>query len=234
MKKLLLSLLLLPSVIALVQGQSLEQIINSHSAAMKQDKLADITTIRITGSISVIGMEMPLEMLIKKPDKIKIAYSISGQDMISVFDGEKGYMINPMLGSTDPVELNEEQLKDVQNNNVFQDQLQEYLKNDQLSLEGEENIDGKPAFKIKAESGVNPVYIFIDKDSYFIVKTSSSVNQMGTVTEVDTYMSDYAEVNGIVIAKKTTSMANGMEASVFTMDKIEVNIPIDDTVFKLQ
>ena len=25
--------------------------------------------------------------------------------MVQVFDGEKGYMINPMMGSTDPVEM---------------------------------------------------------------------------------------------------------------------------------
>jgi len=39
--------------------------------------------------------------------------------MISVFDGEKGYMVNPMMGSSDPVELTGDQLTQVQNNNIY-------------------------------------------------------------------------------------------------------------------
>ena len=39
-------------------------------------------------------------MMMKNPNKIKVAYSFNGQEMVSVFDGEKGYMINPMTGSS--------------------------------------------------------------------------------------------------------------------------------------
>jgi len=34
--------------------------------------------------------------------------------------------------------------------------------------------------------------------------------------------------------KKTTAMANGMEAAVIYFEKIEVNIPMDDSIFKLK
>ena len=81
--------------------------------------MSNVTTIKITGKMSAMGMEMPMEMLMKNPDKIKVIYSFNGQEMVSVFDGEKGYMINPMMGSSDPVELTGDQLKQVQNNNVF-------------------------------------------------------------------------------------------------------------------
>jgi outer membrane lipoprotein-sorting protein len=179
-------------------------------------------------------MEMPMVMFMKNPNKIKVTYSFNGQDIVSVFDGEKGYMINPMMGSSDPVELTGDQLKQVQNNSAFSNELLNYFKNGQLTLEGQENVNDKPAFKLKVNEGTSPVYMFLDKESYLLVKTSTTVDQMGTSTNVDSYMTDYVDIDGVVMPKKTTAMANGMEAAVITFDKIEVNIPMDDSVFKIK
>jgi hypothetical protein len=57
---------------------------------------------------------------------------------------------------------------------------------------------------------------------------------MGTTMNVDSYMTDYVENNGVVMPKKTTASANGMEAAVIMFDTIEVNVPIDDSVFRLK
>ena len=76
--------------------------------------------------------------------------------------------------------------------------------------------------------------MFIDKDSYMLVKSTTTVEQMGTSMNVDSFMSDYVDIQGVVIPKKTTAMANGMEAAVLPFDKIEVNVPIEDSVFRLK
>ena len=233
MKKLLLLITGL-LVVAVINCQSLDQIIKKHSEAIHQDKLAKISNIKITGKMTAMGMEMPMVMLMKNPNKIKVTYSFSGQEMVSVFDGEKGYMINPMMGSTTPVELTGEQLKQVQNNNIFQNQVVNYFKNSQLSLVGEENVKDKPAFKLKVKLRSSPIYLFLDKGSYLLVKMTTSVEQMGNTMNVETYMSDYVTINDVVMPKKTTAMANGMEAAVIYFDKIEVNIPMDDSIFKLK
>lgn len=219
---------------AFISAQSLNEIVKNYSTAIKYDKLAGVTSIKITGKMSAMGMEMPMVMYMKNPNKIKVTYSFNGQDMVSVFDGEKGYTMNPMTGSTTPVELTGEQLKQVSQNNVFNNQLLDYLKNGQLTLEGTENVNEKPAFKLKANVGTNPIYLFLDKSSYMLVKTSTTVDQMGTLMNVDSYMTDYVDINGVVIAKKTSAMANGMEAAVITFDKIEVNIPMEDSFFKIK
>ncbi|MCX6320310.1 MAG: hypothetical protein NTX93_00670 [Bacteroidia bacterium] len=220
--------------VAVINAQSLDEIVKSYSVAMKSDKLADVTSIKISGKMSAMGMEMPMVMLMKNPNKIKVTYSFNGQDMVSVFDGEKGYMINPMMGSSDPVELTGDQLTQVQKNNTFRNELLNYFKNGQLTLEGQENVNDKPAFKLKANVGSSPLYMFLDKESYMLVKTSTTVDQMGTSMNVDSYMTDYVDIDGVVIPKKTTAMANGMEAAVITFDKIEVNIPMEDSVFKVK
>ena len=221
--------------ISVVSAQSLEQIVNNYSKAIKADQLAKVSTIKITGKMSAMGMEMPMTMIMKNPNKIKVTYSFNGQEIVSAFDGEKGYMVNPMMGSSEPVELTGEQLKQVQNSNAFKNELLNHFNSGMLTLEGEENVNGKPAYKIKATpEGTNPITMFIDKDSYLLVKTITKVDQMGNVMDVESVMTDYVDNNGVVMPKKTTASANGMEAAVITFDKIEVNVPVDDSVFEIK
>ena len=218
----------------IINAQSLNEIVKNYSAAIKYDKLASVTSIKITGKMAAMGMEMPMIMYMKNPNKIKVTYSFNGQDMVSVFDGEKGYMMNPMMGSSEPVELTGEQLVQVKKNSAFNNELLGYFKDGKLTLEGEESVNGKPAYKLKAATGSNPIYMFIDKSSYYMVKTSATVDQMGTAMNVDSYMTDYVDISGVILPKKTSAMANGMEAAVITFDKIEVNLPMEDSFFKLK
>jgi outer membrane lipoprotein-sorting protein len=182
-----------------------------------------------------MGMEMPLEMIMKNPNKIKVIYNFSGQQMISVFDGEKGYMMNPLTGSMDPVELKGEQLSQLTRNNVFNNEVMNSFDKKRLSYEGEEAVSGKPAYKLKITiEGSAPGYLFIDKSSGLLVKASTTVAQQGTTMNVETYLTDYKETKGLVFPMKTTAHANGMEAAVITFDLVEVNIPVEDSVFKVK
>jgi outer membrane lipoprotein-sorting protein len=233
MKKLLFVLTGLMAV-AVINAQSLDEIVKKYNAATKQDALAKVKTIKVTGKVSAMGMELPVVMFMKNPDKIKMTYSFNGQEMVMAFDGEKGYAINPMAGSTDPVEIAGDQLKQVQDNNAFKNQVEDYLKSGKLTLEGEDKVNDKPAFKLKATVGTTPVILYIDKESYMLVKSTATVDQMGTSVTMDSYMSDFTDIEGVVMPKKVTQMTNGMEAAVVSFSTVEVNIPIEDSVFKLK
>jgi outer membrane lipoprotein-sorting protein len=219
---------------AVINAQSLEEIVKKYSAANKIDQVANKQTIKITATMSMMGMDMPMEIWMKKPNKIKTVTNMGGQEMIQVFDGEKGYSVNPMAGSTEPVEMSPEQVADVQRSNIFQNYLETYLKNGNLALDGEEAVNGKPAFKVKATLGSGAVAnLFIDKDSYLLLKTTTDVNQGGMAMTVEAVPSEYTETNGVLLPMKTTTTVSGMEI-VTTFNKVEVDIPIDDSVFKIK
>jgi hypothetical protein len=219
-------------VFTLINAQSLEEIVKKYSAANKLDKISGFSTIKMTAKMSMMGMEMPMEMWLKNPNKIKTVMKMNGQEIVSMFDGEKGYSINPMMGSSEPVEMTPEQVKQTLQSNIFQNPMLNYLKNGQLSLDGEEKVNEKPAFKIKATlEGGNLAYMFIDKESYFVVKTSATVNQGGQMITVDSYPSNYTETNGVLLPMKTTMSMPGMEI-ITTFEKVEVNIPMEDNIFK--
>ena len=215
-------------IMSAISAQSVEEIVKKYTVANKMDKVANLKTIKITANMSVMGMEMPMVMWMKNPNKIKTVTTINGQNMTQVFDGEKGFVISPMTGA-DPVKMTPEQVDQVLRSSMFQNYMAKYLKDGQLTLAGEENVNGKPAYKIKAAlDGGMVVDLFIDKSSYFLVKTSTTT----AGTTVDSYPSNYTETSGFMIPMKTTTSAQGMDILI-NFTKVEVDIPIDDSVFKI-
>ena len=217
-------------IMSVVSAQSLDEIVKKYTEANKLDKVANLKTIKITANMSMMGMEMPMVMWMKNPNKIKSVTTINGQDMIQVFDGEKGFVISPMTGSTEPVEMTPDQIKQILRSSMFQNYMATYLKNGQLKLAGEENVKDKPAYKIEATvEGGTVIDMFIDKSSYFLVKTATTVS--GVAMEM--YPTDYTETNGIMIPMKTSTSAQGMDI-LMNFTKVEVDLPMEDSIFKIK
>jgi len=171
MKRLLLTYVLLTAV-TLLSAQSIEEIVKNFAIANKFDKISGYQTIKIMGKATMMGMEMPIVLYMKNPNKLRSVATIGGQEMIQVFDGEKGWVINPMTGSRTPVELGQEEISQMMRSSVFQNYLDNYLRNNMLKLEGTENVNGRPVFKIKATiEGGNVIRFFIDRNNYQLVKT---------------------------------------------------------------
>ena len=93
------------TIMSVINAQSLDEIVKRYTLANKLDKVSSLKTIKITGNMSMMGMQMPMTMWMKNPNKIKTVTSINGQEMIQVYDGVKGYTVNPMTGSNSPVEM---------------------------------------------------------------------------------------------------------------------------------
>jgi hypothetical protein len=210
-------------IFSMINAQSLEEIVKKYTAANKLDQISKFKTIKLTANMSMMGMEMPMVMWMKNPNKIRTVTNFNGQDMIQVFDGVKGSVINPMTGSSTPVAMTAEQIKESVKSNLFQNTVANYLKEGQLSLEGEDKVNNKPAYKLKAMlSGGVASYLYLDKGSYLLVKLTSS--------NMEAIPSEYTETNGIFLPMKNTVSASGMEF-VMTFTKVEVDIPMDDSLF---
>jgi len=233
MKKFILTITCILAAV-LINAQSLEDIVKNYTVANKLDKIATKSTIKITAKMAMMGMDMPMEIWLKNPNKIKTVMNMGGQNMVQAFDGVKGYTINPMGGSTTPVEMGPEELKQIQRQNSFVNTVDNYLKNGQLSLEGEDVVNGKPVFKIKAsiEPGTTST-LFIDKNTYLLAKNSVNTSQGGMPVTIDSFPTDYTETSGVLMPMKTTTSMSGMEM-IMTITAVEVDIPMEDSVFTLK
>lgn len=221
-------------MMSVINAQTLDEIVKKYTEVNKLDHVASLKTIKITAKLSMMGMEMPTVMWMKNPDKIKTVTTVNGQDMIQAFDGEKGYTVSPMTGSTEPVEMTPDQVKQTVRSNMFQNSMANYFKNGQLALAGEENVNDKPAYKLKATTeGGQVIDMYIDKSSYFLVKTSTTTESNGMTVTADSYPSDYTETSGVMIPMKTTISAQGMDI-VMNFTKVEVDVPMEDSIFKIK
>jgi outer membrane lipoprotein-sorting protein len=217
-------------MMSVISAQSLDEIVKKYTEANKLDQVANLKTIKITANLSAMGMEMPMTMWMKNPNKIKTLTSFNGQDMVQAFDGEKGYAINPMTGSTDPVEMTPEQVNSILRSSIFQNYMANYLKDGKLTLAGEENVNDKPAYKLQATvEGGTVIDMFIDKSSFLLVKTSAQTPQ----GQMDAFLTEYTETNGLLIPMKTTSSAMGMDF-IINFTKVEVDVAMEDSIFKIK
>jgi hypothetical protein len=108
--------------------------------------------------------------------------------------------------------------------------MADYLKNGQLVLVGEENVNDKPAYKVKATvEGGTEIDMFIDKASYFLVKTSTTASGM----TMDSFPTDYTETSGVMVPMKTSTSAQGMDMLI-TFTKVEVDTPMEDSIFVIK
>ncbi|MCA1742157.1 MAG: outer membrane lipoprotein-sorting protein [Bacteroidales bacterium] len=221
-------------VASVCSAQTLDEIVNKYYAANGSENLEKATTLIMEGRVSQMGTEMPMSIMVKKPGMVKMIITYSGMEIITAYDGEKGFMVNPLAGMTEPIEIPAEQLGGIQEYNMFRDNLLEAFKAGRLKLEGEEAVEGKPAFKLTITDEAGTVTTaYVDKESFLTVKTVTSVEQMGQVMEVESYIKEYMEVGGVKFGKVVTQMVDGMELGGMTIDKIELDTPIDDSVFRL-
>lgn len=234
MKKLfvLLSSLLVASVCS---AQTLDEIINRYYAANGVETIEKANSMYVEAKVSQMGMEIPMVINVKKPNKVKMVMSVQGMDMVTLFDGEKGYMVNPMTGSTDPVEIPAEQLRGIEQYNMLRDNVMDAYKGNRIKLEGDADVNGKPSFKLAVtDANGNVITTYIDKGSYLVLKTVQTVNQMGQEMEVESVINDYMDVNGFKFPKTITQVVSGTEMGGMTFEKVEIDKVIDDSVFTIK
>ena len=179
----------------------------------------------------MMGMEMPMTMQMKKPNKFRIDMEVMGQKIEQGFDGESGWMRNPMMGSG-ITDLKGAELKQAMQQADLQGELYDYkAKGHTAELIGKVNSDGKEAYRIKftnADGTVKDYYI--DANSYLISKVKAKVEQMGQTLDIETNILEYKDFDGIKIGSKM-EVNTPMGTQSMVMEEIKLDEKMDDSIF---
>lgn len=214
-----------------ILGQDLARIVDSYEKAIGADKLVKFTSVKVTGSTMQMGVDMPITMLQKGEDKIKFVMTYSGMEVVQLVNGESGWMINPMMGSSEPVELPVEQVNQLKNGGMLKSVLRESMNDGTLKALGEETFAGKPCYKLVTSIDGIDTFFFIDKATGLIAGQKLTINQMGTDMDVEMRMSDYKDFQGVKMPVKVETFMSGQSMGVLTYTTIEFNARIDDSEF---
>lgn len=226
----------------LTMAQTADEIIENYfKATGGKDKWVAIKSIKKVGKLKAQGMEFPATMLSKFPNSQKMSFSFQGKDIVQpAFDGKEGWQTNMMTMKAEKLaaEDNEGMKEEI----VFPDPFLDYKSRGYtVTLEGEEAIEGVACHKIKltkkptkvnGKEEENFVIYFFDKESGVILmsRTVASKGQMKGMA-LESFMNDYKEVDGLFFPFTTTQKMNGQAVATIALEKIEINVDIDDKEF---
>lgn len=229
-RTLILTALMLFALVGL-KAQTIDQVLEKHFEATGQAKIAAVKTYYVKAKMSMMGMDMPMTIQMKKPDKFRIDMEVMGQKIEQGFDGKAGWMRNPMMGSG-ITELKGAELRQAMQQADLEGELYHYAqKGHSAELIGKVNADGKEAFRIKftgADGGVKDYYI--DANTYLISKIKAKVESMGQTMDVETKVVEYKDINGIKIGSKI-EVDTPMGTQSMVMEEVKFDQAMDDSIF---
>jgi outer membrane lipoprotein-sorting protein len=243
MKKTVLTLVAFSLCFLDINAQTVNEIISKYLQSMGGvDKLKSHTSTKAIGKAPTPQGDFPFELYQEKPNKIKVVIDIMGKKMVAqAYDGQTAWMLNPFMGET-AQKLPEDQAKSIVDDAEFEDPFIDYAaKGHEVTLEGIEDVQGVPCYKIKlikykgnAEKESTQYYYF-DKETSVpvMVKTSIKVgDQAGQ--EIETYLSDYQEVEGGIVMPFAFEVKMGgqvVQSVVFEKVTINTDIPDEEFIF---
>jgi outer membrane lipoprotein-sorting protein len=222
----------------LCQGQSVDEIIQKNlevKGGLK--KLKEIQTIKQTGKMVMGSFEMKVTMWFKEPTMVKMEMLISEKKMTMAYDGTTAWQMSPLTGSEEPQEMAGQQAEQFKDNvDMFSDPFVYYKeKGFKFELEGKEEIEGTPAYKLKlTKKDGKVIYYFVDAESFIELKTQMTREiAEGQEMVFESFLADYKEVDGVMMAHSLSIKVNGQDQGNIVVDSVEFNVQLDDNFFKM-
>lgn len=223
---------------AAAPAQTLDEVLaRNYDARGGLEKIAALSSARITGTMTMGGgMEAPFIWQWKRPDKVRLEFTVQGMTGVQAYDGQTGWMIMPFLGSSNPEQMPEDQLADLKEQADFEGELVNWkAKGHQVELLGKEKVEGTEAFKLKVVKNNGTIsYVYLDAEYYLEIKGEGRRTINGREVEFESSIGDYKEVGGLMLPHVMSSKAKGapLEQTI-TFSKVELDVPLDDSLFTM-
>ena len=197
------------------------------------EKWKSISSVKMTGTFSTQGMEGPMSLFAKRPNLSRQEITMNGRKLVQAFDGTTPWMILPDSGM--PQKMPEGQGESVRNNADFDGPLMDYqAKGHTIELIGKEKVGGTEVYHLKlTKKGGSVEHYYLDTESGIEVKRTVDVDSGGMKQTVETELSNFKQVDGIMIPHLMKQSVNGTPMAQMTVDKIEFNAPIEDSLFRM-
>lgn len=213
-------------------AQTADEIIAKNTAAMGGEaKLKDLKTQYVEGSMEVQGQSVPIKKWVRQNEAMRLEFNVMGSNNIQVVTRSAGWSLMPVMMQTAPQDMDSATLKIMQTQLDLRGELYDYKnKGKKIELSGKEDVNGTPAYKLKVTGdGGATGDVYIDANTFLIVKTVNNINIKGQSLELVLQMSDYRKTpEGYAYAATTTQTPGDVKINV---SKVDVNTPVADTLF---
>ena len=235
MKKLIIPFFLSLIFISASFAQTVDEILAKYFEAQGQEKLLATNTFTTKGKIIQGQFEIPFTSYHKRPMKFKSEAEFQGMKIISAFDGETGWSINPMTGSNDPQPMTAEQLDRMKMQADYDGMFYNYKdKGYTVEYLGKEPVDDIETYKLKlTRPNGDIITAYIDAENYVILKTDSKMKIQDVDREAETVFSNYKYVDGILIPFSVETKMDGKTVMQMVLEDVKYNVDLDDSIFEM-
>ncbi|WNG40518.1 outer membrane lipoprotein-sorting protein [Archangium violaceum] len=214
------------------QGKlTLQTVVDKHLKAvggkerLKAVKTVQITTLFREGDTTVATSTMRRA----RPNLVRYDSDKNGAKLSKMFDGQQGWVVE---GSAAPQRLDKEKNAMMAEGAAFDDALLDpKAQGVALKLDGVEEVNGAPAFKLVLTRGANTEVRFIDQKSFLEVRRTYAGTHEGKAYNKALTFSDYRDVDGIMLSHRTQWEADGKRGEK-VIQSARYDAPIDAATFK--
>jgi outer membrane lipoprotein-sorting protein len=212
-------------------AQTVDEVITQHlNAVGGLAKLKSISSIRQTSEMMREGMKVTMVVAAKRPNLARQEMTMQGKTIVQIFDGTTAWMINPFMGSTDPVQVTGPEAEITREQATFDSPLVDYKeRGSTVELIGADETGGKKVHHLKITSKSGRV-----QDIYIDAATGLQ-NRVVTQTQqgpVEQTFSDFKDVDGVKMPFTIRTQIGTMGSIDIKVVKAEINPALDDALFK--
>jgi len=199
--------------------------------------LHNLQSLRVKGKLLVPiqgQIELGYLQTKKRPDEVRTEASIQGMTQIEAYDGKDGWKISPFFGRKDPERMSADDVKALVEDTEMDGPLADWkAKGSTVEYLGTEDVDGTPAHKLKVVRKNGDVsFVYLDPDHFLEIRIVTQRVRHGAHEEVEMDLGDYEKAGDVFVP---TSIEVGQKGSAekqtIVVDKVEANVPVDDTMF---
>jgi hypothetical protein len=196
-----------------------------------KEAIEKISSRAAKGTIELEGMGMsgPMEIYTKAPHKNASFIDLQGfGKVVKVFDGEKGYDLNPMTGLR---ELNGGEYEQLKRSSDFYESLNLKKHFPKMEVKGKEKVGETDAYVVVATPAAGDAEkLFFATDTGLLIRQDSEAETPQGKMPIEVYLSDYKVVDGVKVPHTLRQVSSAFTI-VFKLSEVKHNITIEDAKF---
>lgn len=198
------------------------------------DNSNHLKTMEMKMQLSAAGMQIPMNILLEKPMKMRTEMFISNRAVTTILNGNRGW------ASVDGniTELRDKELEDLKKN--YHSQIR-YLTSELSDIESQggkitsmskSSFKGKKAFKIQIDyNDGQRSYVFLDANTYLNLGTRMEKRIDGNLFHTETVYSDYRRINNFVVPFKMEIFSENTNVLTLRIDSVILDKHFPETTF---
>jgi outer membrane lipoprotein-sorting protein len=221
-------------------AETADDVLERNFAALGgKEKLRAVQTLRLEATQESGGKSVPVKVWWKRPDKIRIQSPFQGLETVQVFDGRQAWYTYPDLPGFETQILTEAEMAALRAQADFVEgpTFDHAAKGHRVELLGKEKLGDGEAWRLLLTTAQGDVRtLWFDVDSNLQVREDRKEFRDGKEVAIESTFSDFRRVGGLLFAHRAEERVldggkAGGELSVFSVQKLELNVEVPDALF---